>query len=74
MGQNAVRLHPALVTAGLGNVHVVTVACGEQHSAVLAADGSVFTFGIGKAGQLGHGDFRAQSRPKLVAALHGENV
>jgi alpha-tubulin suppressor-like RCC1 family protein len=49
------------------------VACGERHSVALSsADGALFTFGVGRAGQLGHGDLRDQHRPKRVNALEGE--
>ena len=44
---------------------VVAVACGGSHSAALALGGSVLTWGRGKHGQLGHGDFSNRSGPTL---------
>lgn len=35
---------------------VVDIACGEEHSALLTADGNVFTWGYGNDGQLGNKD------------------
>ncbi len=52
-------------------VCVCQVSCGEHHSAALAADGRLFTWGRGKAGALGHGDFNSLSHPQLVRALKG---
>ncbi|GMH43518.1 hypothetical protein BSKO_11440 [Bryopsis sp. KO-2023] len=50
----------------LWSVGVVQVACGEHHSAALSVDGRVFTWGRGKYGQLGLGDFNSVDAPKLV--------
>ena len=57
------------------NEHVVSVACGGNHTAVLTKRGSLFTFGSGMHGQLGHGPaFQDVSLPKLVATLQGKFV
>lgn len=47
------------------------VAAGENHSAALAADGRVFTWGRGKYGQLGLGDFSSKQSPSPVKAIAG---
>eukprot|EP00873_Tetraselmis_striata_P043108 jgi/Tetstr1/463372/TSEL_008294.t1 len=52
-------------------VGILQVAAGENHSAALAADGRVFTWGRGKYGQLGLGDFSSQQSPMPVKALSG---
>ena len=44
--------------AGLGGVHVNGVACGWRHSCAVDRTGRLFTWGWGKYGQLGHGDFK----------------
>ncbi|XP_023010441.1 retinitis pigmentosa GTPase regulator b isoform X8 [Maylandia zebra] len=45
---------------------VTQVACGGGHTVALA-EGSVYTFGLGQFGQLGHGTFIFESRvPRLV--------
>ena len=36
-------------------VMIQTIACGEDHSVILAEDGSVYTWGSNSRGQLGHG-------------------
>ena len=55
------------------NEPVVSVACGGNHTAVLTKRGSLFTFGSGMHGQLGHGpSFQDVSLPKLVSTLQGK--
>ena len=55
------------------NEPVVSVACGGNHTAVLTKRGSLFTFGSGMHGQLGHGpSFQDMSLPKLVSTLQGK--
>jgi alpha-tubulin suppressor-like RCC1 family protein len=41
---------------GLEGVHVSKVACGWRHSAAVADNGRVFSWGWSKYGQLGVGD------------------
>ena len=43
------------------------VAAGCAHSLAVTGDGSVFTFGNGCAGQLGHWGTSCESRPKAIA-------
>ena len=45
-----------------------------NHSAALSVDGRLFTWGRGKYGQLGHGDFRSASTPEPVRALLGARL
>uniref|UniRef100_A0A3P9MKF2 HECT domain-containing protein n=1 Tax=Oryzias latipes TaxID=8090 RepID=A0A3P9MKF2_ORYLA len=52
----------------------VLAACGKDHTAVLTMDGTVFTFGSGHYGQLGHNSFRNELCPRLVAELWGAKV
>ncbi|GLI65760.1 hypothetical protein VaNZ11_009375 [Volvox africanus] len=59
---------PVLPLMPLG---VVQVAAGENHSAALTADGRLYTWGRGKYGQLGHGDWGNRPRPVQVASLRG---
>jgi len=58
-------LRPKYIQA-LDSVITVYVAAGELHSAVVTADGDVYTWGDGFCGQLGHGDKRPQLSPKQV--------
>ncbi|KAL3687154.1 hypothetical protein R1sor_013463 [Riccia sorocarpa] len=56
---------------GLG---IVQIACGENHSAALSADGQVFTWGRGKYGQLGHGGVDSEFSPVAVTALSDQLI
>eukprot|EP00965_Chrysotila_dentata_P211098 6186282-Pleurochrysis_carterae.AAC.2 len=53
-----VRL-PATTTA-------VQIACGEEFSAALTAEGRLYTWGFGGCGQLGHGSCRSIKLPREV--------
>ncbi|KAF8702597.1 hypothetical protein HU200_032983 [Digitaria exilis] len=50
------------------------ISSGSSHVAVLTTDGKVFTWGNGKEGQLGLGDYLNRSSPTLVEALEGKHV
>ncbi|XP_078139120.1 putative E3 ubiquitin-protein ligase HERC3 isoform X2 [Centroberyx gerrardi] len=52
----------------------IYISCGKDHTAILMKDGTVFTFGSGQYGQLGHNSFRDELRPRLVAELWGAKV
>jgi alpha-tubulin suppressor-like RCC1 family protein len=42
---------------------IVSAACGAQHSVALSSDGSLFTWGDGSRGQLGHSQLQALAGP-----------
>jgi len=48
---------------------IVHLACGAFHTAALTERGQVLTWGCNVHGQLGHGDRRDQSTPKLIEAF-----
>ncbi|CAG5132690.1 unnamed protein product, partial [Candidula unifasciata] len=50
------------------------ICCGESHTACLTKDGSVFTFGAGSQGQLGHCSNSDETTPKQVKQLSGCEV
>ncbi|KAG1660841.1 hypothetical protein FOA52_008952 [Chlamydomonas sp. UWO 241] len=45
---------------------VTAVQAGDEHSAAVTEDGSLFLWGRGDSGQLGMGDNRSRSRPTLL--------
>merc|ERR1719409_941099 len=51
----------------------LNIAAGTQHSAILGRDKSLYTFGNGAGGRLGHGSHDHQFDPRVVESL-GKNV
>lgn len=49
----------------------IQIACGDEHMLVLRRDGTVWTWGSNKEGQLGVGDTEPRGRPTQVASLAG---
>lgn len=48
---------------------VVCVSAGDWHNAAIGQDGSLFTWGRGDCGQLGHGDDRNRWQPKQLESF-----
>ncbi|XP_030432642.1 RCC1 domain-containing protein 1 isoform X2 [Gopherus evgoodei] len=44
---------------------------GLEHVVLLGQDGTIYTWGCGRHGQLGHGGLEPALEPRLVEALHG---
>ena len=72
-GDQQRQLLPKKVEA-LAGQRVVAVSAGGYHSLTLTADGSVWSWGVGDWGELGHGDTQEQLLPKKVEALAGQRV
>jgi len=58
----------------LFGIQVKEVTCGPFHSALLSADGCLFTWGEGAFGALGHGSLASQLRPRRVEALADHSI
>jgi alpha-tubulin suppressor-like RCC1 family protein len=55
-------------------VGICQLSAGDAHSAALTVDGSVYTWGRGKSGALGIGNFQNTAEPTLIRALTGMAV
>ena len=80
LGDNETRDQPEVIEE-LSDKGVVQIAAGDSHTMVLTKTGSVFTFGEGLYGKLGHGEIysphtkeRTCPRPKKVDYLEGRGV
>jgi alpha-tubulin suppressor-like RCC1 family protein len=65
---------PCLVEDKIASEHVLQVACGSYHVAVLTSRSEVFTWGKGANGRLGHGDIEDRKVPTQVEALRDRAV
>lgn len=54
-----------------GRVRFVDMACGFDHTILLAENGDIYSMGLGTRGQLGHGDLQDSDNPKIIKALAG---
>lgn len=54
---------------GLNGQRVLGVACGESHGVAVMQDGCVWSWGCGRAGQLGRGSDGPRGEPLRLAAL-----
>ncbi|CAM9001015.1 unnamed protein product [Rhodiola kirilowii] len=56
------------------NARWLDIACGREHTAAVASDGSLFTWGANDFGQLGDGTEKRRKYPKKVKQLQTEFV
>jgi len=79
-GSKENQIRPKLVEAlAEAEVHIVSVSCGDHHTAALDEDGNLYTWGWGGsffsgAGALGLGDSSNESKPVLVESLADEGI
>ena len=64
---------PRLIDS-LKSKRIRDIACGSGHSAAIASNGELYTWGLGEYGRLGHGDTVTHLKPKLVEELVGKRV
>ena len=68
------RMFPTpIIIDRLKRVHVAQVACGPNHSMALTDDGSVYSWGAGDGGRLGHGDDLNREQPTLIKFFSPED-
>ncbi|KAE8695238.1 Regulator of chromosome condensation (RCC1) family protein isoform 3 [Hibiscus syriacus] len=69
------QLSPELFGCPAGaNSRWLDIACGREHTAAVASDGSLFTWGANEFGQLGDGTEKGRKHPKKVKQLQTEFV
>ena len=56
------------------NIDISQVAAGNEHTAVLAKNGQLYTFGFNGSGQLGHGNTKSYHLPRLVESLNDKKL
>ena len=66
--------HAPTAVAALSLQRIVEASCGREHTAAVAADGSLYSWGWGEAGRLGHGNEDPQSLPTAVAYFGKDSV
>ncbi|KAA0721992.1 putative E3 ubiquitin-protein ligase HERC3 [Triplophysa tibetana] len=66
--------HVPTVLKSLNGKKTQLISCGGEHTATLSKGGTVFTFGSGAFGQLGHNSFKDEHLPRVVAELWGSKV
>lgn len=69
-----VRMPKKIHSAVIYGVKFQDISCGDRHTAALATNGQVYTFGCGEHGQLGHGEHTSMSSPTLIESLVGLKV
>ena len=79
LGASGHKALPTKVGGPLAEQQTVAVACGigpggPGHSAAITRDGKLYTWGMGRDGQLGHGDTEPRLEPTPVAALADKTV
>ncbi|XP_018562377.1 E3 ubiquitin-protein ligase HERC2 isoform X2 [Anoplophora glabripennis] len=72
-GDNSFKDEPTLIQALVGK-DVIDIECGATYSAAVSANGSLYTWGRGNYGRLGHGTFEDCAIPTMVAGLSGQHI
>mmetsp|Transcript_36127 Transcript_36127/g.73362 ORF Transcript_36127/g.73362 Transcript_36127/m.73362 type:complete len:178 (+) Transcript_36127:658-1191(+) len=72
-GDNGWKYVPRIAQSLSGQI-IVQVTCGSYHTAAVASNGDLFTWGGGMYGKLGHGNESGHSTPRRVEGLVGLTV
>ena len=73
-GNQQYQLLPKKIEAFAGGQRVVATLAGFVHSLAVTADGTVWSWGNGLYGKLGHGDGQPQLLPKKIEAFAGQRA
>eukprot|EP00026_Physarum_polycephalum_P001542 Phypoly_transcript_01544.p1 GENE.Phypoly_transcript_01544~~Phypoly_transcript_01544.p1 ORF type:complete len:1030 (+),score=135.85 Phypoly_transcript_01544:65-3091(+) len=73
LGDSDTRSTPTLVRALRGK-HIVQIACGAHHTIARSDKETIFSWGSGAAGQLGHGETGHETSPRPILALAGYDI
>ncbi|XP_050522470.1 E3 ubiquitin-protein ligase HERC2 [Daktulosphaira vitifoliae] len=73
LGNRVSYVKPQLVQA-LNDKYIIDIACGGFHSAAISQLGHLYTWGKGRYGRLGHGDYEDYLYPTLVQSLINYHV
>ena len=68
-GRKQRYVHAPVRVGGFGDSPITSIAAGEFHAAAISASGQIFTWGLGKEGQLGHGVCENASNPRMMEEL-----
>lgn len=66
--------NPAIPTQLEGHRDVIFVCAGRRHTCIVDKDHSLWTWGIGENGQLGHGNYENEEYPKRIESLEGKPI
>ncbi|KAJ8962033.1 hypothetical protein NQ314_005815 [Rhamnusium bicolor] len=72
-GDNTFKDEPTFIQA-LEGKDIIDIECGATYSAAVSANGSLYTWGRGNYGRLGHGTFEDCPSPTMVAGLSGQHI
>jgi alpha-tubulin suppressor-like RCC1 family protein len=70
----AVEYQKPTIFKSLLGMKLVHIACGDQHVAVVTSNGSLYTWGKGSYGKLGHGNEIDYNEPCIVEAFKNKPV
>uniref|UniRef100_A0A2H8TU70 HECT-type E3 ubiquitin transferase n=1 Tax=Melanaphis sacchari TaxID=742174 RepID=A0A2H8TU70_9HEMI len=68
LGNRISYAKPQLIQT-LNGKNIIDIACGGFHSAAISRYGHLYTWGKGRYGRLGHGDYEDYLYPKMVQSL-----
>lgn len=67
-------LSPSLVDTTYVHGKIIKVCCGSLHNAILADDGTVYTWGRNLEGQLGTGSRQDERIPKMLTCINDQQI